>query len=35
MAFGVPPCTCTPGEIINGHQTWLIARDCPEHADAA
>lgn len=32
MAFGEPPCTCTPGPVINGHETWIIDKNCPEHA---
>lgn len=31
MAWGEPPCTCTPGNVVNGHQTWIIDPACPEH----
>jgi hypothetical protein len=30
-AFGVHPCTCKPGPFVNGHETWIVADDCPVH----
>lgn len=33
MTFGVFPCLCKPGAVINGHKTWLIDSNCPEHGD--
>lgn len=33
MSFGVPPCTCTPGNRVNGHETWLVDKNCPEHGN--
>jgi len=29
--FGVPPCKCTPGENVDGHQTWVVSPKCPVH----
>lgn len=33
MAFGEGDCTCTPGPVINGHKTWIVDPDCPQHGD--
>jgi hypothetical protein len=31
--FGKPPCTCKPGNVVNGHRTWLLNRTCPVHGN--
>lgn len=33
MAWGEYPCTCTPGPVVNNHQTWIIDHNCPVHGD--
>lgn len=33
MAFGEGSCLCTPGPVVNGHETWIIDSECPQHGN--